>query len=52
MFAVAVNGDCLCFDLRGPKGKYSVYHFDHEMTAFEPFAENFAAAVRRMVNRE
>jgi len=52
MFAVAVNGDCLCFDLRGRKGDYPVYYFDHEMTAFELFAENFAAAVRRIVNRE
>jgi hypothetical protein len=51
MFAVAPNGDCLCFDLRGPEGNYPVYHFNHETKAFEPFADDFACAVRRLAER-
>jgi hypothetical protein len=51
MFAVAINGDCLCFDLHGESGKYPVFHYDHETEAFQPFAENFAAAVRRLVEK-
>jgi hypothetical protein len=48
LFAVAINGDALCFDLRGAKQDYPVYHFDHETESFEPFADNFAAAVKRL----
>jgi hypothetical protein len=51
MFAAAINGDCLCFDLAGPVGKYVVYHFDHETSAFTAFAADFSQAVRRLVER-
>jgi hypothetical protein len=49
--AVAINGDGLCFDVRSGGGKYPVYHFNHETESFEPFAGDFIAAVRRLVER-
>ena len=52
LFAVAINGDAFCFDLRGAKQDYPVFHFDHEMERFEPFADNFAAAIKRMSEQE
>jgi SMI1 / KNR4 family (SUKH-1)/WD domain, G-beta repeat len=52
MFAVAINGDCLCFDLR-PRGENKpVFHFDHEMETFQPFAIDFASAIWRLTKRE
>lgn len=48
MFAVAINGDCLCFDIRSGDGAYPVYYFDHETEQFEWFAASFAAAVHRL----
>ncbi|MFM9960463.1 MAG: SMI1/KNR4 family protein [Planctomycetaceae bacterium] len=52
LFAEAINGDALCFDLRGRNQKYPVFHFDHETTRFEPFAADFASAIRRLVEGE
>lgn len=51
MFAVAINGDVLCFDVRDPARDFAVYHFNHETEQFESFAPTFAAAVRRLVER-
>jgi hypothetical protein len=52
MFAIAINGDCLCFDLRSPATDYPVFSYDHEAETFTHFAENFAAAVHRLVSGE
>jgi hypothetical protein len=52
LFATAINGDCLCFDLRGPAGNYPVFHFDHETMAFVPFAPDFVGAICRLVDRQ
>ncbi len=51
LFAVAINGDAFCFDLRGAEQDYPVFHFDHETESFEPFADNFAAAIQRMTEK-
>jgi hypothetical protein len=52
LFAIAVNGDCLCFDLRGPVPDYPVLYYDHETETFVPYAGNFAAAVHRLASGE
>jgi hypothetical protein len=52
LFAIAVNGDCLCFDLRGPAPDYPVVYFDHETETFSPYANTFAAAVHRLASGE
>lgn len=52
MFAIAINGDCLCFDLRSPATDYPVFCYDHEAKTFTPFAGNFAAAVHRLASGE
>jgi hypothetical protein len=52
LFAIAVNGDCLCFDLRDPALDYPVVHFDHETETFSPDANNFAATVHRLASGE
>jgi len=52
LFAIAVNGDCLCFDLLGPAPDYPVVYFDHETEAFSPYANTFAAAVHRLASGE
>lgn len=51
LFAVAINGDALCFDVRSGKGDYAIHRFDHETERFEPFAVSFSAAIRRLVEK-
>ena len=52
LFAIAVNGDCLCFDLRGPAPDYPVFYYDHETETSVPYAGSFAAAVHRLASGE
>lgn len=47
MFATTDHGDCFCFDVQKGKKEYPVFHFKHEYDHFEPYAENFAACIRR-----
>jgi hypothetical protein len=50
MFAATGHGDAFCFDLRGKPAKNPpVYHYQHEQDHFEPYANNFAEAIRRFV---
>ncbi len=52
VFAIAVNGDCLCFDLRENAPDCPVFYYDHEEGTFTPYASNFVAAVRRLASGE
>jgi hypothetical protein len=47
MFAVAIDGDCFCFDLAAPGPDYPVVHFLHEGMFFEPYASSFVECLRR-----
>jgi hypothetical protein len=49
VFGSLNNGDALCFDLSKTDPEIPVYHYDHELDAFELFAANFPACVRRLV---
>ena len=40
-----------CLVPRGPEGNCPMYHFNHETMTFEPFANDFARAVRRLAER-
>jgi hypothetical protein len=46
-FATAVNGDCFCFDVQKGKKEFSIVLYNHEGNFFEPYAENFAACLKR-----
>ena len=47
MFATTGHGDCFCFDVQKGKKEYAIYLYKHELNCFEPYAENFAACIRR-----
>jgi hypothetical protein len=47
MFATTGHGDCFCFDVQKGKKEYRVFLFKHEYNLFEPYAENFAACIKR-----
>jgi hypothetical protein len=47
MFARTEHGDCFCFDLKKGTKENAVVIFKHEYNAFEPYAENFAACIKR-----
>jgi hypothetical protein len=51
MFAVAINGDCFCFDLASAGPDYSVVHFLHEINSFEPYATSFVECLRRFTGQ-
>ena len=53
MFAATDHGDAFVFDLAQPDraGNFPVYWFDHEGNAMEPFALNFAEAIKRFANK-
>lgn len=46
-FAITGHGDCFCFDAQKGKREFSVYLYKHEGNFFEPYAENFAACIKR-----
>ncbi len=47
MFATTRHGDCFCFDVQKGKKEFPVVLYKHECDCFEPYAENFAACIRR-----
>jgi hypothetical protein len=47
MFARTGHGDCFSFRLQKGTKEYPVFLFKHEYNCFEPYAENFAACVKR-----
>jgi hypothetical protein len=47
MFATTDHGDAFCFDIEAKGSDYPVYHYQHELDQFEPYANNFAAAIKR-----
>jgi len=48
MFARTEHGDCFCFDVQKGKKEFPVFLFKHEYNCFEPYAENFAACIKRL----
>jgi hypothetical protein len=46
-FATTDHGDCFCFDVQKGKKEYPVFHYKHEYNLFEPYADNFAACIKR-----
>ena len=47
MFASTKHGDCFCFDIQKDRKEYQVFLYQHEYAGFEPYAENFAACIKR-----
>ena len=52
MFARTEHGDSFCFDVSTPRREYPVLLYKHEYSAFEPYAENFAAFIRRLTDAD
>jgi hypothetical protein len=46
-FATTGHGDCFCFDVQKGRKEYAVFLFKHEYNLLEPYADNFAACIRR-----
>jgi len=46
-FATTDHGDCFCFDVRKGRKEYAVFHFKHEYNLLDPYADNFAACIKR-----
>lgn len=46
-FANTEHGDCFCFDIQKGKKEFGVVLYKHEGNYFEPYAENFAACIKR-----
>lgn len=49
-FATTGHGDCFCFDAQKGKKEFAVFLFKHEYNCFEPYAENFAACIKRFAS--
>lgn len=49
-FATTGHGDCFCFDVQKNKKEFAVFLFKHEYNLFEPYAENFAACIKRFAS--
>jgi hypothetical protein len=47
IFATTSHGDCFCFDVQKGKKEFPVFVLKHEYNCFEPYAENFAACIKR-----
>ncbi|MDB5387058.1 MAG: cell-wall [Planctomycetaceae bacterium] len=47
MFATTGHGDCFCFDIQKGKKEFAVVLYKHEGNFFEPYADNFAACIKR-----
>jgi hypothetical protein len=50
MFASSNSGDCFCFDVRRDRKELQVFWYKHEYNYFEPYAENFAACIKRFAS--
>ena len=46
-FATTDHGDCFCFDIQKGKKEFAVVLYKHEVNFFEPYADNFAACIKR-----
>ena len=46
-FATTGHGDCFCFDIQKGKKEFAVVLYKHEGNFFEPYADNFAACIKR-----
>lgn len=49
-FAGTIFGDAFCFDLAAAGPDYPVYHYQHEINLFEPYAANFEECLKRFAN--
>lgn len=47
LFAKTEHGDVFCFDVRKGRKEYPIFLFKHEYNYFEPYADNFAACIKR-----
>jgi hypothetical protein len=47
MFARTEHGDCFCFDVQKGMQEFPVFIYKHEYNYFEPYAETFAACIKR-----
>ena len=47
LFAKTEHGDVFCFDVRKGRKEFPVFLFKHEYNYFDPYAENFAACIKR-----
>lgn len=47
-FATTAHGDYFCFDVEKGRKEYAVFFFKHEYNLLEPYADNFAACVKRL----
>ena len=52
MFADTGAGDCFCFDLQKSRKEFQVFIYKHDYGAFELYAENFAACIKRFATSE
>ena len=52
MFGTTDHGDAFCFDVGGKGSEYPVFHYQHEMDLFEPYADSFAGAVKRFAEKD
>lgn len=51
-FATTGHGDCFCFDIQKGKKEFAVVLYKHEGNFFEPYADNFAACIKRFAGGE
>lgn len=49
-FAITGNGDCFCFDIQKGKKEFAIVLYKHEGNFFEPYADNFAACIKRFAS--
>lgn len=47
VFATTDHGDCFCFDVQKGKKEYAVFLYKHDLSCLEPYADNFAACIKR-----
>lgn len=51
MVALTDHGDCFCFDLSASAPNYPVFHFEHELNGFEPYAQDFKEFIKRCAGK-
>ncbi len=52
MFADTGVGDCFCFDVQKSRKEFQVFIYKHDYGAFELYAENFAACIKRFATSQ
>ena len=48
LFGTTGHGDGFCFDIAVPGPEYPVYLYDHDLCAYEAYAPNFPACIKRL----